>query len=83
MASEQVNHPSHYLKGGRECIDVMVDEFGIEAVINFCKCNVFKYRWRAGLKEGQSADTDEQKALWYERKAKELENVESRERKSL
>lgn len=70
--AEQVNHPSHYQKGGRECIDVMVEEFGVEAVINFCKCNTFKYRWRAGLKEGQAAETDEAKAQWYERKAEEL-----------
>lgn len=73
--SEQVNHPSHYLKNGRECIDVMIEEFGIQAVINFCECNQFKYEWRAGLKEGNSEDQDHQKAQWYRRKAEELKSA--------
>ena len=70
--SEQVNHPAHYQKGGRECIDVMIEKFGVEAVINFCDCNQFKYEWRAGLKEGNSAETDRAKAAWYKKKAEEL-----------
>ena len=70
--SEQVNHPAHYLKGGRECIDVMVEKFGTRAVIDFCICNQFKYEWRAGLKEGNSKDQDLAKAKWYKDKAKEL-----------
>ena len=69
---EQVNHPSHYLKGGKECIDCMVEEFGAKAVINFCLCNAYKYKWRAGLKEGNSAMQDLAKAEWYLNKAKEL-----------
>lgn len=73
--SEHVNHPAHYQKGGRECIDVMVEEFGAEAVIAFCKCNAFKYRWRAGLKEGQPEERDIAKAEWYDKKAEELENA--------
>ena len=70
--SEQVNHPAHYQKNGRECIDVMIEKFGVRAVINFCECNQFKYEWRAGLKEGNSADQDLAKAKWYENKANEL-----------
>lgn len=70
--SEQINHPSHYQKNGRECIDVMIEKFGTEAVINFCECNEFKYLWRAGLKEGNTAETDRSKAAWYRRKAEEL-----------
>lgn len=72
--SEQVNHPSHYLKNGRECIDVMIEKFGVGAVINFCVCNQFKYEWRAGLKDGNSAALDLAKAKWYEKKAEELRN---------
>lgn len=72
MAKEQINHPSHYLKNGRECIDVMIEKFGTEAVINFCECNEFKYEWRAGLKEGNSAEQDRAKAAWYRKKAEEL-----------
>ncbi len=70
--SDQINHPSHYQKNGRECIDVMIEKFGTEAVINFCECNEFKYLWRAGLKEGNSAETDRAKAAWYRKKAEEL-----------
>lgn len=70
--SDQINHPSHYLKNGRECIDVMIEKFGKEAVINFCECNEFKYLWRAGLKEGNSAEQDRAKAEWYRKKAEEL-----------
>lgn len=70
--SEQVNHPAHYQKNGRECIDVMIEKFGTEAVINFCECNQFKYEWRAGLKEGNSAEQDRAKAEWYRKKAEEL-----------
>ena len=69
---EQVNHPAHYQKGGRECIDVMIEKFGVDAVINFCECNCFKYEWRAGLKDGNSAEQDLAKAEWYRNKAKEL-----------
>ena len=71
---EMVNHPSHYQKDGKECIDVMLEDFGPDAVIAFCKLNAFKYRWRAGMKEGNTAEPDEAKAQWYEKKAEELEN---------
>lgn len=67
-----VNHPSHYKKDGKECIDVMEEKYGTLAVINFCECNAFKYRWRAGSKAGNPAEQDEAKAQWYERKAEEL-----------
>ena len=70
--SEQVNHPEHYLKNGKECIDCMIEEYGAEAVINFCICNAYKYKWRAGLKEGNSKEQDLAKAEWYLNKAKEL-----------
>ena len=75
---EQVNHPAHYQKNGKECIDVMIEKFGVQAVINFCECNQFKYEWRAGLKEGNSVDQDLAKANWYKNKAKELRASENR-----
>ena len=70
--SEQVNHPSHYIKDGKECIDVMLEKYGVDAVYHFCVCNAFTYKWRAGLKEGNSAMQDLAKAEWYLNKAKEL-----------
>lgn len=62
---DNVNHPSHY-GGKHECIEVMRALFGDEVVKDFCKCNSFKYRFRAGKKEGESADKDIAKAEWYE-----------------
>lgn len=69
---EQINHPDYYLSGGKECIDCMIEEFGIKAVIDFCICNAYKYRWRAGKKEGNSREQDMAKANWYLTKAEEL-----------
>lgn len=50
--TEAVNHPAHY-QGKHECIDEMIALFGVEAVKAFCKCNVYKYRFRAANKNGQ------------------------------
>lgn len=61
----KVNHPDHY-QGKHECIEVMRAMFGDEAVKGFCRCNAYKYRFRAGQKEGEDHDTDIQKAEWYE-----------------
>lgn len=63
--SDNVNHPSHY-QGKKECIEVMRERFGDQAVIDFCKCNSFKYRFRAGHKKGSSEEEDLAKAKWYE-----------------
>ena len=60
--SSNVDHPAHY-QGKNECIDVMRTMFGDEAVKAFCKCNAFKYRFRAGMKNGEE---DIRKAEWYE-----------------
>ena len=65
---ENVNHPSHYNRG-MECIEEMIAVFGIEAVKNFCICNVWKYRYRASEKNGQE---DLDKADWYMSKYMEL-----------
>lgn len=67
--SNNVNHPSHY-QGKHECIDEMIAMFGVEAVKGFCKCNVYKYRYRAAEKNGQE---DLDKANWYMDKLMELE----------
>jgi hypothetical protein len=67
---EKVNHPSHYNQGGVECIDVMIETQGIDAVKNFCVCNAFKYLWRHNQKNGIE---DLKKSLWYIDKYFELE----------
>lgn len=53
--NEQAVHPVHY-QSKHECIDVMCAMFGDEAVKGFCKCNAFKYRFRAGKKDGNSKE---------------------------
>jgi hypothetical protein len=63
IMNDKVNHPSHY-QGKHECIEVMRALFGDEAVKSFCKCNAYKYRFRAGKKG--SAEEDIKKAEWYE-----------------
>ena len=68
--SENVNHPAHYNTGGFECIDVMIDVFGVDAVRDFCRCNAFKYLWRSDKKGGVE---DIQKAIWYLTKYVDLE----------
>ncbi len=52
MMKDNVNHPSHYKTGKYECINVMEEVFGKEAVMNFCICNVFKYFYRSSRKNG-------------------------------
>lgn len=70
---EMVNHPDHYKdENGKECIDYMIEKFGEEVVIGFCACNAFKYRFRAGKKDGNSKEQDLAKAEWYINKGKEL-----------
>ena len=62
---EHVNHPKHYQKGGKECIQEMLEIYGPIAVICFCVLNWFKYDWRAGEKEGNPEDQDHSKGEWY------------------
>ena len=75
---ETVNHPDHYKEDKYECIDVMVDIYGVEATKNFCKLNAFKYIWRSD-KKGKDIE-DMKKAKWYIDKYIELdEDFESDE----
>lgn len=69
-AVDMVNRPPHYTHGKYECIDVMVDTFGKEAVQHFCLLNAFKYVWRSEHKNGIE---DVKKAWWYLDKYLQLE----------
>lgn len=66
---EGINHPSRYAGGKFECIEVMADVFGKEAVKDFCLLNAFKYIWRQEKKGGVE---DVKKAVWYLNKYIEL-----------
>lgn len=68
-----INHPPHYNReGGMECIDEMIIMFGIDAVMDFCKCNAWKYRYRAADKNGEE---DLKKSDWYIKKYQELHDL--------
>ena len=58
---DNVNHPEHYT-GKFECIEVMIETQGIDAVLDFCICNAFKYLYRHRKKNGIE---DLKKARWY------------------
>lgn len=60
--ADSVNSPQHYCTGKFECIDVMLETQGLEAVKNFCICNAFKYLYRHNGKNGLE---DVKKANWY------------------
>lgn len=69
-----VNHPDHYNRPGRkECIVEMEEKFGPLAVYWFSVLSAYKYRYRDGDKDGNSAEQDEAKAEWFDRKAAEME----------
>ena len=59
---EEINHPDRYAGGKFECIDVMQDVFGKDAVMHFCLLNAFKYIWRVEKKGGIE---DIKKAVFY------------------
>ena len=67
---DMVNEPSHYKQHAMECIDEMVEVFGVEAVKAYCRCAAWKYRYRAPYKG--KFDEDNEKADWYIKKLKEL-----------
>lgn len=67
--ADNVNHPSHYETGNFECIDVMLETQGLDAVKAFCICNAFKYIYRHN---GKNGDEDIRKAKWYIDKYVEL-----------
>lgn len=64
-----VNHPKHYETGRFECIEVIRETQGCEALKNFCICNAFKYLYRHNRKNGIE---DVKKAKWYVDKYIEL-----------
>lgn len=59
---DNINHPKHYESGRYECIEVMQEVFGSDAVESFCVCNAFKYLYRHRKKGGTE---DLKKARWY------------------
>lgn len=50
---DKVNSPNHYTNGFMEAIDEMIMFFGEDVVMDFCLCNIWKYRKRALDKNGR------------------------------
>ena len=74
MSKEMVDHPLHYnMSGRKECIVEMEELFGVQNVSVFCYLNAYKYLYRVGLKDGNSAEQDIAKAEWYLNHISELE----------
>ena len=63
VKADAVNHPSHYCKGGVECIDAIRAAMSEEAFKGFLKGNVMKYVYRYESKEKPVQDLE--KAQWY------------------
>lgn len=63
-------NPDHYKnQTSLECIEAMEIIFGRDAVIDFCRCNAWKYIWRWKHKNGQE---DLRKADWYLTRAHDM-----------
>ncbi len=60
--NDPVNHPSHYMRGGLECIDAIETALTPEEFAGFCKANALKYLWR---ERGKGGTEDLRKAAWY------------------
>lgn len=61
--NDLINHPSHYCRGGIECIDAI--ESATDGLVGFeavCTAQVIKYIWRWKWKNGIE---DLKKARWY------------------
>lgn len=58
-----VEHPDHYGagNGGLQCIEAMLQTFGKQATLDFCKLNAFKYIWRSDHKTKEVQDMEKAK----------------------
>lgn len=70
VVEDVVNQPSHYNKGGVECIDAIESSMTKEAFCGYLKGNVQKYMWRYENKGGVESL---KKAQWYLNKLIEVE----------
>ena len=63
---DPVNFPSHYNKGGIECIDAIKAMLSPDEFVGYLRGNSLKYRWRMRYKSNPIQDME--KAQWYEKK---------------
>lgn len=55
-AEDVVKEPSHYKQHAFQMIDEMIIMFGVEATIQYCRMNAWKYRTRAPYKGNLEQD---------------------------
>lgn len=72
---DNVNSPKHYKQYSTEVIDMMLQIWGVDAVVTYCEINAFKYRMRMGIKDNP-IEEDLAKEQWYLNRAKLLRNSE-------
>lgn len=71
--SDTENHSDRYnLPNCKECIDEMINIYGLKDVAKWCEITAYKYEYRAGHKDSFTQDI--QKASWYMVKARELKS---------
>lgn len=75
-SSDIVSHPNHYDTHAKECIVEMYILFGVDKFIDFCTMNAWKYRYRAGSKQGSPAAQDNAKADRYIEYAKRAKGID-------
>ena len=68
--ADLVNHPPHYNKTNRECIDIIEDSLTKEEFMGYLKGTIIKYTYRYPDKNGQE---DLEKAVWFINKLRDQE----------
>ena len=68
--ADMVNHPPHYNKTNRECIDVIQDSLTKQEFMGYLKGTIIKYTYRYPDKNGQE---DLEKAVWFINKLRDQE----------
>ena len=67
------DHPSHYnIHGRRECLVEMEEDYGVLTAVMYCLTSAYKYEYRAGVKDGETAEDDLSKAKWLVEYAEKL-----------
>jgi hypothetical protein len=72
LKPDVINHPSHYLDGGIECIEAIEAQLTFEEYRGYLKGNIAKYVWRERHKGGTESL---KKARWYLDRVIELDEL--------
>lgn len=71
---DPVNHPSHYCKGGIECLDAIEASMGSDEYLGFLKGQIMKYVWRYDLK-GKPIEDLKKARFYLDRMIKKMEDA--------